>query len=72
MIQHASTRDYDKNTFTSFATKIFNPVQAKMVLDHIAGAHAVSSPLHTVYAYQIVKAVTINNSLAQELSTSHL
>ena len=52
MIQQAAQKDYNENIFTGFATKIFNPVQAKVKLDHIAGAHTVSPPLHTIYAYK--------------------
>ena len=68
-IQEASPKDYNKNTFTHFAAVIFMPMQAKMVYDHIAGAHVFSPPLHTIYAYNISKAVTVNNSLDPKSST---
>ena len=44
MIQLAGLKDYIKKTFTDFAAKIINSVHAKIVLDHIAGAHAGSHP----------------------------
>ena len=44
-------------------------MQAKIVLDHIAGVHAVSAPQHTTYAYKIGKAGILNNSLAPKLFT---
>ena len=54
---------------TNSAVNIFNPVQVKIVVDHTAGAHAVSPPTHTIYAYKIGKAVTLYNSLAPKSST---
>ena len=69
MIQKAGPKDFHKKAFINFAAMIFSPGQAKIVLHHIAGAHAVSPLLHTVYAYRIDKAVTLNNSLATESST---
>ena len=68
MIQQGP-KNYNENTFTSFAAKISNLEQAKMVFDHITGVHAVSFPIHTIYAYKICKANTVNNSLAQKSST---
>ena len=52
-----------------FSAKIFNPMQAKVVPDHITGTHVASPPLHTIYTYKIGKAVTVNNSFAPKLST---
>ena len=69
IIQQAGPKDYNKNTLSSFAAKIFNTMQTKIVLDHKAGVQAVSSPLYTIYAYKISKAVTVNNSLVPQLST---
>ena len=37
MIKFAGPKDLNKGTFTGFAAGIFNPVQAKMVNDHVAG-----------------------------------
>ena len=36
MIQQGGPKDYNKKAFTSVTATIFNPVQAKMVLDHLA------------------------------------
>ena len=52
MIQQDGPEDYNKSTLTGFAANIFNSVQAKMVLDHITLAHAVSPPLHTCLCLQ--------------------
>ena len=46
--------------------------QDSLSIDHMAGVCAVFPPLHTVYAYEIGKAVSLNNFLAQKSSTSDL
>ena len=49
--QQAGPSDHYKNTFTSFSTKIFDLVHAKIVFDHIA----VSPTLHTIMLTRLIK-----------------